>query len=135
MWHITCIPTSDICGNVTDRSMPLIPTHHSKLGIAPLGTIKTSMRGSVVCLDHLNYLGGKELQHTVVVTQTTDSQNINYTGNFYNAVTITPAEVCSVKRGPIADLICWDKYKFITSLEILGISVSSEFGWLSIDDF
>lgn len=70
----------------------------------------------------------KNCQHTVIVTQATDSQNKNYTDNFYSAVIITPAGVCSVERGPIADLICWDKYKFITSLELLGISVSSEFG-------
>lgn len=70
----------------------------------------------------------KYFQDTVVVTQATDSQNINYTDNFYSAVTITPVGVCSVEKGPISDLICWDKYEFITSLQLLGISVSSEFG-------
>lgn len=81
----------------------------------------------MVCLDHLNYLGGKELPVRCHCNSSC-RQNINYTDNFYSAVTITPAEVCSVERGPIADLICWDKYKFITSLELLGLSVCSEFG-------
>lgn len=70
----------------------------------------------------------KNCQDSVIVIQATDSHNINYTDNFYSTVTITPAGVCSVERGSIADLICWDKYEFITSLALLGISVSSEFG-------
>lgn len=43
----------------------------------------------------------KNCQCTVTVTQATDSQNINYTDNIYSAVTITPAGVCSVERGPL----------------------------------